>query len=166
MSCRSLRPTTSCSTRRYFLHHGSKSPCVAGTFLKSDWENCYQSKYVWWPGCRLRCGQWWGSKGVSKGSSKGNLSRGSQKRRFPFWWLKGCIKTDLLITESGHKRAMEEAHWRRRLCSIPSISVFPQQIRWTPLKKMTGGTPEVCSNKSLTLLTFNIWDSTNGPMDQ
>ena len=32
--------------------------------------------------------------------------------------------------------------------------------------KMTGGTPEVRSEKSLTLLTFNIWHSINGPMDQ
>ena len=33
-------------------------------------------------------------------------------------------------------------------------------------KKMNGGTPEVRSNKSLTLMTFNIRHSTNGPMDQ
>ena len=32
--------------------------------------------------------------------------------------------------------------------------------------KMTGGTLEVRSDKSLTLLTNNIWHSTNGPMDQ
>ena len=32
--------------------------------------------------------------------------------------------------------------------------------------KMTGGTPEVRSDKSLTLMTFNIQYSTNGPMDQ
>ena len=31
---------------------------------------------------------------------------------------------------------------------------------------MTGGTPEVSSHKSLTLLTFEILHSTNGPMDQ
>ena len=31
---------------------------------------------------------------------------------------------------------------------------------------MTGGTPEVRSDKSLTLMTFNIQHSTNGPMDQ
>ena len=35
------------------------------------------------------------------------------------------------LSESRHKRAMEEAHWRRRLCSITPISVAPQQIRWT-----------------------------------
>ena len=34
------------------------------------------------------------------------------------------------------------------------------------LSKMTGGTPEVRSDKSLTLMTFNIRHSTNGPMDQ
>ena len=34
------------------------------------------------------------------------------------------------------------------------------------LMKMIGGTPEVRSDKSLTLLTFDIWHSTNGPMDQ
>ena len=33
-------------------------------------------------------------------------------------------------------------------------------------QKMTGGTPEVRSDKSLTLLTLNIWHSTYGPMDQ
>ena len=33
-------------------------------------------------------------------------------------------------------------------------------------QKMTGGTPEVPSDKSLTLLTFNILHSTDGPMDQ
>ena len=33
-------------------------------------------------------------------------------------------------------------------------------------KKMTGGTPVVRSDKSLSLLTLNIWHSTNGPMDQ
>ena len=32
--------------------------------------------------------------------------------------------------------------------------------------KMTGGTPEVRSDKSLTLKTLNIQHSTNGPMDQ
>ena len=32
--------------------------------------------------------------------------------------------------------------------------------------KMTGGSPEVRSDKSLTLKTFNIPHSTNGPMDQ
>ena len=32
--------------------------------------------------------------------------------------------------------------------------------------KMTGGTPKVRSDKSLSLLTSNIWHSTNGPMDQ
>ena len=31
---------------------------------------------------------------------------------------------------------------------------------------MTGGTPEVRSDKSLTLVTFNIQHSTKGPMDQ
>ena len=31
---------------------------------------------------------------------------------------------------------------------------------------MTGGTQEVRSDKSLTLMTFNIRHSTNGPMDQ
>ena len=34
------------------------------------------------------------------------------------------------------------------------------------VKKMTGGTPEVRSDKILTLMTFNIQHSTNGPMDQ
>ena len=38
--------------------------------------------------------------------------------------------------------------------------------RLISIKKMTGGTPEVRSDKSLTLLTFNIWHSTNSPMDQ
>ena len=33
-------------------------------------------------------------------------------------------------------------------------------------EKMTGGTPEVRSDKSLTLMTLNIQHSTNGPMDQ
>ena len=33
-----------------------------------------------------------------------------------------------------------------------------------PTAKMTGGTPEVRSDK--TLMTFNIQHSTNGPMDQ
>ena len=33
-------------------------------------------------------------------------------------------------------------------------------------KKMTGGTPEVRSDKSLALLTLNIWHSTKGPLDQ
>ena len=32
--------------------------------------------------------------------------------------------------------------------------------------KMTGVTSEVRSDKSLTLMTFNIQHSTNGPMDQ
>ena len=32
--------------------------------------------------------------------------------------------------------------------------------------KMIGGTPEVRSDKSLTLMTFNIRHSNNGPMDQ
>ena len=31
---------------------------------------------------------------------------------------------------------------------------------------MTGGTPEVRSDKRLTLMTFNIGHSINGPMDQ
>ena len=31
---------------------------------------------------------------------------------------------------------------------------------------MTAGTPEVRSDKSLTLMTLNIQHSTNGPMDQ
>ena len=35
-----------------------------------------------------------------------------------------------------------------------------------PSQKMTGGTPEVSSGKSLTLMTYNIRHSTNGPMDQ
>ena len=35
-----------------------------------------------------------------------------------------------------------------------------------PIVKMTGGTPEVRSVKSLTLMTFNIRHLTNGPMDQ
>ena len=35
-----------------------------------------------------------------------------------------------------------------------------------PKQKMTGGTPEVRSDKSLTLMTFNIQHSTNGPMNQ
>ena len=44
---------------------------------------------------------------------------------------------------------------------------FQKAFFHTPLCwKMTGGTPEVRSDKSLTLLTFNIWHSTNGPMDQ
>ena len=34
------------------------------------------------------------------------------------------------------------------------------------LEKMTGGTPEVRFDKSLTLMTFKIRYSTNGPMDQ
>ena len=33
-------------------------------------------------------------------------------------------------------------------------------------KKMTGGTPEVRSDKSLTLMTFGRDKWTNGPMDQ
>ena len=33
-------------------------------------------------------------------------------------------------------------------------------------QKMTGGTPEVRSDKSLTLMTFYFRHSTNGPMDQ
>ena len=33
-------------------------------------------------------------------------------------------------------------------------------------EKMTGGTPEVRSDKSFTLMTFNIRHSTNGPMNQ
>ena len=41
------------------------------------------------------------------------------------------------------------------------------EIEWTNCrKKMTGETPEVHSDKSLTLVTFNIRHSTNGPMDQ
>ena len=41
-----------------------------------------------------------------------------------------------------------------------------QPIRRKTYSKMTGGTPEVRSDKSLTLMTFNIQHSTNGPMDQ
>ena len=33
-------------------------------------------------------------------------------------------------------------------------------------EKITGGTPEVRSDKSLTFVTFNIRHSTYGPMDQ
>ena len=33
---------------------------------------------------------------------------------------------------------MEEAYWRRRLCSIPSVSIFSQQIRLTHLKTHSG----------------------------
>ena len=35
-----------------------------------------------------------------------------------------------------------------------------------PTTKITGGTPDVRSDKSLTLMTFNIPHSNNGPMDQ
>ena len=38
--------------------------------------------------------------------------------------------------------------------------------KFTIGKKMTGGTPEVRSDKSLTSMTFNIRHSSNGPMDQ
>ena len=44
--------------------------------------------------------------------------------------------------------------------------MFEMIIMVVEMVKMTGGTPEVRSDKSLTLMTFNIQHSTNGPMDQ
>ena len=41
-----------------------------------------------------------------------------------------------------------------------------KMLHITKMAKMTGGTPEVRSVKRLTLLTFNIWHSTKGPMNQ
>ena len=46
----------------------------------------------------------------------------------------------------------------------PDYLVFAQEIQISAMIiiKMTGGTPEVRSDKSLTLMTFNIWHSTRG----
>ena len=48
--------------------------------------------------------------------------------------------------------------------SISLDTIYPTDKRIT-VKKMTGGTPEVRSDKSLTLLTFGPMDQwTNGPV--
>ena len=52
------------------------------------------------------------------------------------------------------------ATWYRKVFGLhmcrPSRSLFCA-FKGSPNEKMTGGTPEVCSNKNLTLLTFDIW---------
>ena len=55
------------------------------------------------------------------------------------------------------KQPNEKNHKQRNWFQIKTFN---------PMIKMTGGTPEVRSDKSLTLVTFNIRHSTNGPMDQ
>ena len=57
------------------------------------------------------------------------------------------------------------AHFPRGSSALQSIDVSDRNLcYWN--EKMTGGTPEVRSDKSFTLMTFNIPHSTNGPMDQ
>ena len=52
-----------------------------------------------------------------------------------------------------------------RLSDVKVVAKI-NKFKKNPLIKMTGGTPEARSDKSLTLMTFNIRHSTNGPMDQ
>ena len=56
------------------------------------------------------------------------------------------------------------------LLALPSLLLISEvHSTWLNIMsqwKMTGGTPEVRSDKSVTLMTFNIRHSTNGPMDQ
>ena len=55
----------------------------------------------------------------------------------------------------------------RTLLRANFLQICKRKYDIVPPKKMTGGTPEVRSDKSLTLLTFGPMDQwTNGPMDQ
>ena len=77
-----------------------------------------------------------------------------------------CHRYFLQCIEKDHN-----GPWMPLKCSCLGLKGARQNVLFSSESlsnkgKMIGGTPEVRSDKSLTLLTFNIWHSTNGPMDQ
>ena len=69
---------------------------------------------------------------------------------FIFLWQRLVDSFSLVVEEIGNE-----------------VQIFARkEIKWERIERMTRGTPEVRSDKSLTLMTFNIQHSTNGPMDQ
>ena len=61
---------------------------------------------------------------------------------------------------------IHETQKKEKYCNVRDQN-YPDFVSTLMSKiKMIGGTPEVRSDKSLILLTFNNWHATNGPMNQ
>ena len=64
------------------------------------------------PGCRSRCGRWWGSRGASRRSSRGKLSRESLRRRFPAWWKHFKVEMVMMFF---YQRADTKERWKKHI---------------------------------------------------
>ena len=81
------------------------------------------------------------------------------RRPIGFWQVKTECQSMFLFF-------IHETQKKEKYCNVRDQNYPDFVSTLMPKIKMTGGTPEVRSDKSLILLTFNNWHATNGPMNQ